>query len=594
MRSFAEMQRTLRSADTTGMPGLSLHVLRNVTVEPMEPFLRFAALQAGFAASVSFSAFAGAVQAAIAGDTAVASADGVLLWMHLDSIAPGLAREFPTLTPTRVAEEQQRVSDEIARMARGVRSQTRAPLLLVGFHSPPYAALGMADEQNAHGQLGVVRALNDELRALAGEIPSTYFVDLEQWQRRLGAERFLDERYWHIARAPFSRDALRGVAESAIRLLLSLRGRSRKCLVLDCDNVLWGGVIADDGLEGIALGTEYPGSAYREFQQEVKNLAARGVIVALCSKNDPENLWKVFREHPGMLLGEKDVIAHRINWNDKAENLREIADEIGIGLDSLVFMDDSEFEIERVRAALPMVEAVLLPVDSAVLHRTRLLAGGWFDQPVTSAEDLQRAAMYRAEATRRQIRAEIPDLREYLRSLEMIADVSPVGAADVARVAQLTQRTNQFNLTTRRYSADDVRALAESPESDVLTIRLRDRLGDAGLVGAAIVRYGAIPLVDSFLMSCRVMGRGVEQVLAEACVHRARARGFAEIEALYIPSARNGMTADFWPSVGFGTTVQAPAEIRYRRKTAVVRNETPWFKEIRYSKSQTSGESENG
>jgi FkbH-like protein len=398
-----------------------------------------------------------------------------------------------------------------------------------------------------------VRALNEGMREVLAALGNAYFLDLSQVLARLGFERFYDTRYWHIGRAPYARDALREVAETATRYWLATRGRARKCLVLDCDNVLWGGIAGEEELAGLALGAEHPGSAFREFQQEVKNFAARGVILALCSKNEPETVWRVFRDHAGMVLQEHDIAASRINWRDKAENLREIAAELNIGLDSLVFLDDSEFEIERVRSALPMVEAVHMPVDRAVDYRNLLLAGGWFDTLAISEEDRSRGAMYRAEADRRLARNAIPDLAGYLRSLEMVAELALAGPGEIARVAQLTQRTNQFNLTTRRYSEHDIRALVEDLACDVLTIRVRDRFGDAGIVGAAILRsQGPLAIVDTLLMSCRVLGRGVEQVLAESCVDLAARRHCSEIEGHYVQSAKNGLVADFWTSLGFG------------------------------------------
>ena len=583
MPSFAEIQRLLRSAELASLPLLSVGVLRNATLEPIEPYLRYSAMRAGFRAEVHFSSFAGAFQEALDGREKVLSrSDLALVWLHFDTASPRLAREFPTLSRADVQSELERTLGELRVLLAGARRQTQATLLCVGFETPPLPALGIADGEAAgFGQQAVVRALNDGMREALAALGNAYFLDLSQVLARLGVERFYDPRYWHIGRAPYARDALREVADTVTRYWVATRGRARKCLVLDCDNVLWGGIAGEEEFAGLALGTEHPGSAFREFQQEVKNLAARGVILALCSKNEPETVWRVFRDHPGMLLQERDIAASRINWRDKAENLREIAAELNIGLDSLVFLDDSEFEVERVRSALPMVEAVHLPADRAVEYRNLLLAGGWFDTLSISEEDRTRSAMYRAEADRRRAHDGIPDLTAYLRSLEMVAELALAGPGEIARVAQLTQRTNQFNLTTRRYSEDDIRTLVESPDSDVLTIRVSDRFGDAGLVGAAILRcQGPLAIVDTLLMSCRVLGRGVEQVLAESCVALAARRHCSEIEGHYLRSAKNGLVAEFWSSVGFEVVKREAAEVVYRRRLSDSGSRPDWFKAI--------------
>jgi FkbH-like protein len=555
----------------------------NATLEPIEPYLRYSALRAGFRGEVRFSSFAGAVQEALhGGEQVLASSDLALVWLHFDTSSPRLAREFPTLSREDVRSELERTLSELRMLLAGARKQTQATLLCVGFETPPLPALGIADGQSADtGQQAAVRALNDGMRETVAGLGNAYFLDLSQVLARLGSERFYDPRYWHIGRAPFARDALREVAEIAMRYWVAGRGRARKCLVLDCDNVLWGGIAGEEELAGLSLGTEHPGSAFREFQQEVKNLAARGVILALCSKNEPDTVWRVFRDHAGMVLRERDIAASRINWNDKAENLREIAAELNIGLDSLVFLDDSEFEVERVRSALPMVEAVHMPADRAVEYRNLLLAGGWFDTLSISEEDRARGAMYRAEADRRRAREEIPNLESYLRSLEMVAELALAGPSEIARVAQLTQRTNQFNLTARRYSEDDIRALVEDPECDVLTIRVHDRFGDSGLVGAAILRFqGSLAVVDSLLMSCRVLGRGVERVLVETCVDLAARRHCSEIEGHYVRSAKNGLVADFWTDCGFAVTKRDEGHVSYRRRTSDRGSPPGWFKSI--------------
>jgi FkbH-like protein len=345
---------------------------------------------------------------------------------------------------------------------------------------------------------------------------------------------------------------LREIALEDFKYLRALIGKQKKCLVLDCDDVLWGGVIGEEGLAGIKLGQGYPGSPYRELQQEILNLHHRGVILALCSRNNEADVWEVFRSHPDMLLREEDIAASRINWADKPTNLIEIAAELNIGLDSLLFVDDSQAECELVRRALPEIGVLHLPRDSASGHRQRLATGGWFDAPTISDDDRQRGARYQAEGARTTLRAQSFDLESYFESLEMVAEIRRANRLTIPRVAQLTQKTNQFNLTTLRCSEEEVARLAASDRHDVLTLRLADRFGDSGLVGAAVLSFeGTSVVLSAFLLSCRVLGRGVEDAFLVKCLARAKSRGALTAIGEFRPTAKNHLVRDFYRSRGF-------------------------------------------
>jgi FkbH-like protein len=341
------------------------------------------------------------------------------------------------------------------------------------------------------------------------------------------------------------------IAEEDWKFIRAAKGLSKKCLVLDCDNVLWGGIIGEDGLTGIRLSQDYPGSAFYEFQQEVLALHHRGVILALCSKNNEADVWQVFSEYPDMVLKKEHIAAAQINWDDKVTNLGRLSEDLNIGLDSMVLADDSDFEVEQVRQLLPDVEVLHLPPKGAVENRDILRTCGLFDTLTLSEEDRHRGRMYKAEAARKKLEAAL-DPSTYLQSLEMEVAIRFVDETLVPRVAQLTQRTNQFNLTTQRYSAADISGLTESATSDVLCLRLKDRLGDYGIVGAAVLsRDGKQADIDTFLLSCRVIGRGVEDALLYACLKTAKLRGASVAQGKYIKTKKNALVADFYSRRGF-------------------------------------------
>jgi FkbH-like protein len=552
--SYADIQDALRRARLDGLPALRLSILRNVTIESMVPMLKYLAYQIGHAADVQVGTFDNVLQDALGGTPGLLApdTDAVLVFTKLEQVSWALARDFTALSPDAIRAEIDRIRDLIASVIGGIRRQTDAMILWHGFESPLHPALGVMDAGDPMGQTAAVGELNTALRAALRTVPGTCYVDVDLCRARIGAEAFYDDRYWHIGRAPYSGAGLWEIASEGFKCIAALKGKARKCLVLDCDNVLWGGIVGEDGPQGIKIGTSYPGSAYREFQQQVLSLHHRGVLIALCSKNNEADVWEVFRTRPEMLLKEEHLAAFEINWDDKATNLRRLAERLRIGLDSLVFADDSEFEINWVRDALPQVETLHMPKDRAVTFGTILAACGLFDTLGLSAEDRARNEMYRAEARRRAVETDAPDLQKYLESLELSADVRRLAPETVQRVAQLTQKTNQFNATTRRYSEADVAAFMRDPAVDVFSIKVMDRFGDSGLVGVAIVKYDAgTALIDTFLLSCRVLGRGVEDVLMTTVMEAARARGCGELVGEYRPTAKNGQMADFYPRQGF-------------------------------------------
>lgn len=552
----------------SGLPELRVAVLRNFTVEPLLPVLKAQIALSGFHPVLYVGDFDAVARDALDPGSPLYAfrPDLVVVAQWLEPLAPALVRRFPSLSAEEADGEVRRVRGTAEQVAASLRRHSAAPVLLNNFPLPAHPAMGILDAQSAAYQTGTVLRLNAELLAVASAVPDVYLVDYLGIAARIGSERAVDERRWQSARAPLGREALVPLGREYARFVRALRGRARKCLVLDCDNTLWGGVVGEDGMDGIRVGESGPGAAYRALQEAALNLRDRGVILALCSKNNEADVLEVLRGHPGMLLREADCVALEVNWDDKPTNLRRLAARLNIGLDAMVFVDDSPFECDLVRAQLPEVAVVQVPADPGEAV-ARLLEPGWFDALTFSAEDRRRSEMYRADAQRRELQEQAGSLEDYLAGLGLAAELGAAGPLTVPRVAQLTQKTNQFNLTTRRYTEAEVAALAADGDADVFWLSLRDRVADLGIVGAAIVRYdGARAEIDTFLLSCRALGRGAEQALLAQVLNAAARRGCTHVEGRYLATAKNAQVADFYPRHGFTPVAGDPDGGRWERE----------------------------
>lgn len=453
----------------------------------------------------------------------------------------------------RILAEKVALLDRLAT----AHAERDAGLLVFNTLPLPAALAGQLVDHGSRAELGALwRDANARLLRLAARHPSLVVLDLDPIVADGVASD--DPRLRVYAKVNLSPALLARYAREAAGLARQAAGRSRKVLVLDLDGTLWGGVLGDDGADGIELGDHGRGPAFTAFQRVVRQLAAQGVLVAAVSKNDPQPVRAVIRDHPGMLLRDGDFVRVTANWRPKHENLRELAKALNLGVDSFVFADDSAFECGLVRRELPGVAVVHLDGEPAG-HPARLLARGWFAARGLTQEDRERAARYRDELDRRDFLDSFASVEDYLRELGVRVRLAPLTEADVPRVAQLTLRTNQFNLTTVRLQPQQVRALLDDPDARTLTIRSADRFGDNGLVGAVLThRDGDRVHIDNFLLSCRVFSRGIEQACLAAVLRHAAAAGATAVTAAYRPTAKNGKVADFYPRNGFALVEDAP------------------------------------
>ena len=532
---------------------LRVAILRNFTLDSMIPVIKGEMALAGFYPVIYLGDY-DTIALDVLDDSSSLydfNPDIVIIAQWLDALAPSLTARFRSFSSTQVNDETERILSTMSGFSEALRRHSNAPILVNNFQLPSYLTLGILDAQSQNYQAQTIVKLNMELLNRLCRIPNVYLVDYMSLMARLGSEQGVDERYWQIGRAPIGRNALVPFGQEYGKFIRALHGKIRKCLVIDCDNILWGGVVGEGGLDGIQLGTSYPGSCYRTLQQEILNLHDRGVILALCSKNNESDVLEVLRSHPEMVLREENFSTWQINWEDKATNITRIAQELNIGLDSIVFVDDSQFECDLVRELLPQVAVLQLSSEPSTF-RSKLNAKAYFDTLTLSPEDSKRNKMYRDQFKRKQLYKTSGSVEEYLAKLDMVAEIGLSDTASIARIAQLTQKTNQFNLTTKRYSDGDIRTFIESTEADVFYLKLRDRISEMGLIAVAVIKYkGGKAKIDTFLLSCRAIGRGVEEALLAYMINFVKNRGCSHILGRYSATKKNGQLADFYGRQGF-------------------------------------------
>ncbi|HZH28214.1 MAG TPA: HAD-IIIC family phosphatase [Azospirillaceae bacterium] len=557
----AKLDRLLRetlAAPESGalaLPRLRLAVLATHTADHLLPAVRVAALRRGLVVETWLAPY-GQVRQAVLDPSLGLDAfrpDAVLLLLDAEAAVPALPLDAPA------DEAQDAVAAQIEGMAalwQAVRQRLKAQPIQATVPDLTEPLFGHAESGVPTAPGAMVEALNTGLRAAAARARVPVF-DLDRAARRTGLDVVSDPRLWFHAKQLIHPAAGPWFGDQLARVLAALRGLSRKVLVLDLDNTLWGGVIGDDGLTGIVLGQgTAEGEAYRAFQHYCKRLRERGVLLAVSSKNEPATAEAPFTDHPEMVLRRADIAAFEANWDDKPAAVQRIARDLDLGLDSLVFFDDNPAERDLMRRTLPQVAVPEVP-DSPDQYVRCLADAGYFESIGFTADDARRAEQYAANAERRRVQAQAADLDGFLRGLEMRLEVRPFDRTNLARIAQLINKTNQFNLTTRRRTEAEVEALLDDPDARTFHARVGDKFGDNGIVAVVIGRCTTLPDgapaldLDTWLMSCRVLGRKVEDALMDVVADTASREGLSALIGRYRPTPRNGMVAEFYPRLGF-------------------------------------------
>jgi FkbH-like protein len=434
----------------------------------------------------------------------------------------------------------------------GIRKHSRATCIYATIPPPPELLFGSLDRCQPGTMRFAIDRINREIVARCADAEDLV-LDVAAIAEIVGLAEWFDPTEWNTARLPFATRFIPLYAEHVARQIAALRGKSRRCLILDLDNTIWGGVIGDDGVEGIRVAQGDPvGEAFLSVQRWALSLRERGIILAVCSKNDDAVARAPFRMHQEMLLRENHIAIFQANWTNKAANIRAIAEELSLGLEAMVLLDDNPAERALVREQIPEVAVPELPDDPALYART-LSAAGYFEAVAFSEEDRRRADLYRHSARRAAMRRQAEDIDAYLALLEMRILFQPFDAISRPRIAQLINKSNQFNLTTRRYTEADVARVEQDPDYFTLQVRLTDIFGDNGMISVIICRArpDAAWAIDTWLMSCRVLSRGVERMVLKEILHHARARGVRRLFGDYHPTDRNKMVEHHYRDLGF-------------------------------------------
>lgn len=429
-----------------------------------------------------------------------------------------------------------------------VRDRLHCPVIQNNFEEPSFRALGNSDAVNPSGGVHFINTVNRMFHEYAQNNSGVYINDLHYQASWYGLERWYDNAQWYMYKYPFAVDAVPLVCHNIANIIKSVFGKNKKALVLDLDNTLWGGVIGDDGAQNIRLGIETPeGMAYRDFQKYLKALAEAGISLNVCSKNEEETALQGF-EHPSSVLKRDDFIVFKADWNNKDRNIAETAEILNILPDSMVYADDNPAERELAAASLP---GLAVPEIANPEDYVRILdQSGWFEVTALSADDRKRNEYYKANAKRLEEQSRFADYDTYLRSMEMVCSLEPIGEDNLQRAAQLINKTNQFNLTTRRYTEEEVRSYAQA--GITVSARLCDKYGDNGLVSVLMASLqDGTAQIDLWVMSCRVFKRNLELAVFDELVRQCARAGVRRIRGTYIRTKKNGLVEELYGTLGF-------------------------------------------
>jgi FkbH-like protein len=443
----------------------------------------------------------------------------------------------------------------VENMSSVIRSRLQAKIIYYNYPEIDDAVFGNYANKTEASFLFQLRKLNYSLMLLAMRVADLHICDLSTVQNRVGKNNFFRPAIYINTEMVLDIDILPAVAAKTLSIISAMQGRIHKCLILDLDNTLWGGVIGDEGIENIQLGNLGIGKAFIEFQHWIKKLKNRGIIIAVCSKNTESVAKEPFEKHPDMVLQLSDIAVFSVNWENKPDNIRKVQSILNIGFDSMVFLDDNPFERNIVRENIPGITVPELPEDPAEFLEY-LYGLNLFETVSFSKEDTERTKLYQDAAQRSSIQLHFTNEEDFLQSLDMRSLVEPFNKFNIPRVAQLSQRSNQFNLRTNRYTDSDIEKLASSADFFTFTFTLEDKFGDNGLVGVVILKKtnGQSLFIHDWLMSCRVLKRGMEQFVLNTIATFARKKGFAQLEGEYLSTAKNEMVKEHYPALGFTGT----------------------------------------
>tara|TARA_Y100001936_G_scaffold34250_3_gene32310 strand:- start:1636 stop:3384 length:1749 start_codon:yes stop_codon:yes gene_type:complete len=440
---------------------------------------------------------------------------------------------------------------QLKNLIENFQTNSNSKLIVANFNIPHYSPNGIIETKSEFGFHEMIEEINKKLREISKNSNSIYIYNFNNFISKFGEKNVFDYRQFHLGDIQITYNLIPFLADELMGYIKPIHGKNKKCIVLDLDNTLWGGVVGEDGFDGIELGHTANGKAFVEFQKELLSLWHQGIILAINSKNNFDDAMKVIREHPDMILKENNFASMQINWNDKAENMKAISNELNIGLSSMVFFDDDKINQARIKQEFPEILTVDVPDDSSQFSPL-LKNMNDFNVLQRTKEDQNRGKMYAQQRERKTLENSISDLDEFLKQLKIKVKIKKSDQFLIPRISQLTLKTNQFNLTTKRYQEEDIKEFSNDPNFEVGCAQVLDKFGDNGITGVYIVKKNEnFWIIDTFLLSCRIMGRGVENAILAEIMKSAKQNGINEIKAKFIPTEKNKPAENFLSEFGF-------------------------------------------
>ncbi|SCA56276.1 HAD-superfamily phosphatase subfamily IIIC [Candidatus Terasakiella magnetica] len=536
-------------ADLKPLESITLGIVSNSTISFFSPAIVASGLRYGFDINVVEAPYGQLMQTALTGCSAFDEVKPDFILLALDANA--LPLNMDDLEFGVSSDQIEKCENYISHLINGFSTRYGVSCIVQTLAHTPLNIFGSLDRLvfNTHRQM--TNALNEFICTQVAA-SDHHLLDVASLSETVGLSKWYDAMMYNIAKVPFSQSCLPLYAEHLCRVIAAKRGKTRRAIVLDLDNTMWGGIIGDDGMSGIKIGQGDPvAEAHWNLQNYVFNLRKRGIVLTVSSKNTDEIAREPFRDHPDMKIREEHIAVFQANWEDKATNIRAISETLDLGLESFVFLDDNPMERGFVRKALPQVAVPELPADASNYVLT-LSAAGYFEAIHYSTEDKMRVEDYQNNARRAELKNKAGDIDEYLNSLEMKAQFKAFDEHGLKRTVQLISKSNQFNLTTRRHGETAVRQFMASPDYVTFQVRLQDSFADNGMISVIIAKdMGTYLEIDTWIMSCRVLGRKLEQLAFEQLVKVARERGLKEIKGVYIPTQRNAIVSDHYLNLGF-------------------------------------------
>ena len=552
IRVSREVNEALRDSKSDGKKSVKISILSSFTIKGLKEVLSVKCFELGLIPDIYIGDYSQYTQEILDKNSEFNKFNSDLVILFIDTRA--LLGEY-YFNPYGLNEQSRRdllneKEDDIYFLVKSIRESMDSKIVLHNFEVPLYSPLGILEGKQNFGFIESIETLNINIREEYKKDNQVFVFDYNGFCSKLGVDNIIDYKMYYMGDIKLDFKVVPFLCNEYISYVKPICSINKKCVVLDLDNTLWGGVVGEDGVEGIKVGPTPEGRSFLEFQKYLLSLFNRGIILAINSKNNLDDAMKAINEHPDMILREKHFASIKINWNDKATNIREIADEINIGLDSLVFVDDDKLNREVVSLEHPEVAVVKLPEDTSLYLKTISELNDFNTLSITT-EDKMKGKMYSEQRKRNEHKGKHTDINDYLRKMEMEVSINEADSFSIPRISQLSLKTNQFNLTTKRYSEQDIEKIVKEG-GEVYAIKVKDKFGDNGIAGVLILKeLDGKMIVDTFLLSCRVIGRRIEESVIAFAISVSKKRKLSKLVGEFISTKKNTPAKDFYKKFGF-------------------------------------------